>query len=520
MDTNDALKKIVKGAGIASIGLFISKALSYVYRLIIARIGVEQYGIISIALSVFGIFATISLLGISDGVIRFVAFYKGKLNQQRIRGVIISALKITLPFSLVCASLMFFASEWISITFFHNPNLSILLKVFAIGLPFDTLRSILFSSIRAFQKVEYELYGKSLAENLAKVLLTLLAVYLGFGINGAAVSYVTSIFISFILSFYFMEKKVFPIFKASIKPIASSSILLSYSAPLLFTSFIYLIMQWTDTIMLGYFNTAKEVGIYNAAIPLAWLLFFFSSNIRTLFFPVLSELYAQNDTKTFKSVYTSITKWILMINSIIFVFLIVFSKQIISFLFGKAYVNDQVLIFGYSFAISALVLFVIGSGTIIAEFLSPAKEILLVLKKTKLIFLNTTIGSILNIIFNFILIPLYGMIGAAIATGFSYLIIFTLMGVECYTIIKVNPFKRNHFKIIFSIGFILFLILILRLYLVKNILCVIIVCLVLSIVYFGFLFLIKSFEKEDFVIINAVKQKLRFKRLKKKILND
>ena len=96
-DSDIALKKIAKGAGIFSIGLLISKGLAYVYRLIIARIGVEQYGLFSLALAVFGIFITISLLGLSDGVIRFVSFYKGKFDQRRIKGVITSSLKITLP---------------------------------------------------------------------------------------------------------------------------------------------------------------------------------------------------------------------------------------------------------------------------------------------------------------------------------------------------------------------------------------------------------------------------------------
>lgn len=510
-DTNLALKNIAKGAGIFSIGLFISKVLAYAYRLVIARTGVEQYGLISIAMAVFGIFVTFSILGMSEGVTRFVSFYKGRLDQKRIKGVITSALKITLPLSVVGALFLFFTSDWIAITFFHDSSLSILFKIFAFGIPFDVLRSIFFSSIRAFQRVEYEVYAKNVAENVTKIVLTLFLVYAGFGVIGATIAYVASVFVSFILSFYFMEKKVFPILKTKIVSIRSEQMLLSFSIPLLFTGVIYLIIQWTDTLMLGYFKTSAEVGVYNAALPTAMLLYLFPSAIRALFFPVLSEIYAQNKMEIFKSIYSTITKWILIIDSIIFVFLITFSRQIISFLFGEAYVVDQFSFLGYKIAISVFALIILTSGIVLSEFLGPAKDVLLVLKRTKLIFLNTTVGCVFNVVFNFILIPKYGMIGAAIATGFAYLIIFILMWIEAYVITRINPFRKDCLKIVCSSGFILFLILAFKFYTIKNILWLIILSVILSGVYFILLLLTKSFNNEDIAIMDSIRQKLGLK---------
>lgn len=507
--TNIALKKIAKGAGIFSIGLFISKLLAYAYRLIIARIGVEQYGLLSIALAFFNIMIAISLLGMSEGLIRFIAHYKGKEDARRIKGVITSALKITLPLSVIAGLFLFFASEWIAVKFFHNASLSLLLKIFSFCVPFDVLRTIFFSSIKAFQKVEYEVYGKVIAENVTKVGLTLIAVYLGFGVTGAAVAYASSVVISFCFSLYFMEKKVFPVFKTQVTSIRSDKLLLTYSIPLLFTGFVYLIIQWTDTLMLGYFKTSAEVGVYNVALPTAFLLYFFPSAIRTLFFPVLSEIHAQNKIESFKTVYRTVTKWILIIDLIIFVFLISFSRQILSFFFGGAYVVDKFSFLGYAPATSVLALVILTSGTILIEFLGPAKEVLLVLKKTKLIFFNTILGAIFNVVFGLILIPAYGVIGAAIVTSFSYVIIFALMGVEAFIITRINPFKRSYIKIIFSATIILFLVFIFKLYSIQNIIWVTILGLCLSVLYFCLLLFTKSFEREDLLVLNSLQKKLR-----------
>jgi O-antigen/teichoic acid export membrane protein len=43
--------------------------------------------------------ATLSLVGIQNGIVRYVSFYKGKEDKGRIKGTIISATKITLPLS-------------------------------------------------------------------------------------------------------------------------------------------------------------------------------------------------------------------------------------------------------------------------------------------------------------------------------------------------------------------------------------------------------------------------------------
>lgn len=501
------LKKIAKGAGIFSIGLVVSKILTYVYRLIVARVGVEQYGLFSLALAVFGILTTFSMLGMSEGVIRFVSFYKGKADERRIKGTILTALKITVPLSAVFGLLLFLFSDGIAITFFHDLRVSILLEILGFALPLDILRSIFLNSLRAFQRIDYEVYSKSLAEGISKVILTLIAVYLGFGVIGVTFAYLFSIFISFVLSFYFLEKKVFPVLKTKIISLSPYKDLLFYSFPLLLTSFLYLIIQWTDTLMLGYFRTPLEVGIYNAALPTAFLLFLFPSAIRTLFFPVLNELYAQGKQIFFESVYKTVVKWIILVDSILFVFLVIFSKQIISLLFGEAYILDKIILVGKEFSISSLCLIILTSGMIFPEFVVPARDILLVLKKTKFIFVNTIIGTITNILLNYILIPEYGAIGAAIATAFASLLMSILLFIQAYKVTKINPFKISSLKVLVISLFILSLLYILRMYVIRNIFYLIITGLIGLGFYLTLLLLTKSFDKEDLMVLKSIRDK-------------
>jgi hypothetical protein len=96
---------------------------------------------------------------------------------------------------------------------------------------------------------------------------------LGLGVVGAAWGWVLAIIVMPFLAFYFLEKKVFPIFKTKVKAISVDKELFTYSFPLLFAGIAGLVMgwTWTDTLMLGYFTSSTNVGIYNAALPTAQL---------------------------------------------------------------------------------------------------------------------------------------------------------------------------------------------------------------------------------------------------------
>lgn len=121
---NESLRKIAKGAGIGLAGTFIGMALGYLSRMVIARfLGASDYGLISLAFAGMAIAATLSMVGLPAGILRYVSFYKGKKDKGRIKGTIISALKITLPLRLFFAVILFWHASWILIHVFHDANL-------------------------------------------------------------------------------------------------------------------------------------------------------------------------------------------------------------------------------------------------------------------------------------------------------------------------------------------------------------------------------------------------------------
>ena len=308
---NESLRKIAKGAGFVLIGTLIGRAFGYGSRLIIARLGASDYGLVALGFAVMSIAATLSLVGMQSGIIRYVSFYKGKEDKGRIKGTIISALKITLPLSLGFAFILFWYASWISIHVFHDANLAPILRIFAIAVPSFVLAQNLLSATVGFQEMKYRVYTENIFQEPLKLAAIAILLLLGFGVVGAAWGWVLAIIVMPFLAFYFSEKKVFPIFKTKVKAISVDKELFSFSFPLLFAGIAGLVMGWTDTLMLGYFASSADVGIYNAALPTAQLIRAIPAAFAAIFFPVISELYARNKIEDLRRTYSVVTKWML-----------------------------------------------------------------------------------------------------------------------------------------------------------------------------------------------------------------
>jgi len=496
-DIDNSLKVIAKGGIILLAGASISKILGYIYRIIVANMGSEYYGLISLGLAFLGILTTISLLGLNNAVLRYIPFFRGKDDYSRIKGTIIYTLKTTLIISILISFVLFFFLDSIAINIFHNADLGIVLKILVFVIPLGVINNILYMVFKGFEKVKYEVYTKNILENVVKIIFTLIVIlFFTDKIIGLSLAIVISTVLTTIFGFYLMEKKVFSILKTKIQSQYLNKELLLYSFPLLLTSVFPLIFNWFDSIMLGYFKDVSTVGIYNAAMPTAQLLYLIPYSLSGLFIPVLTKLYSQNKQFLFNRIYQILNKWILLLNLLIFGLFLLFSKTILS-VFGQEYIQ------------ASTVLIILSIGFILNYSLINSTHLFMIHKKSKVILINSLIVSILSIILNIILIPPYGIVGAAIATAITQIILRGLFIIESYILFKLNPFSLRNIPVMLS-----FLVTLLVFYFItkisypQNIYYSIPYAISFALVYLLLLFITRSFEKEDKMILRTIKNKI------------
>jgi O-antigen/teichoic acid export membrane protein len=495
---NESLRKIAKGAGIGFIGAFIGMAFGYFSRIVIARfLGPGDYGLITLGIAGMSIAATLSLLGLPSGIQRFVSFYKGKGDEGKIKGTILGALTISFPLSLFLAILIFIGADWVSIHVFHEPHLTPVLKIFALAIPFSVCAQNLVSSTIGFQDLRYKVYVNDLFQNTFKLVAIVTLFLLEFGVFGAVWGWVLAIILTPFLALYFLDKKLFPVFKSKIKSVHVEKELFSFSWPLIFVSAAGLIIGWTDTLMLGYFSNASDVGIYNVALPTAMLVMNVTVAFSMIFLPVASELYARNKIDDLRKAYSAVTKWVFSLTLPIFLLMALFSKSIIQIIFGSEY------IFG------AMALSILVAGFFIDSATGPVAHITLIYGRTKINMGCSFIGAGTNFTLNFLLIPIYGIEGAAIATASSYILMKIALMISAYRISGMQPYKLSYFKpFIASVIAVMIVYVLTKYFIGVSFLVLAVMFFVFLLLYFFLLLLFKSFEKEDLMIMRAIDERL------------
>jgi O-antigen/teichoic acid export membrane protein len=415
-----ALNALAKGAGVTAIGMAISKVLTYLYRVIIARgVGPNAYGQLSLALMIIGIATTLSYLSVGSGLKKFIPEFRSRDDKASIRGIVISALQMTFPVSLIIFGVVFFGADIIAVRAFDNPELIPLIKVLSLTIPIGQLSSVFIDTTVAFNKIIYKTITVRILQNIVQVLVTLGLLLMSYEVISAAWGWVAGATLSLILSFYFMEKKIGPILFSKTETEYHRTKLLRYSAPLLLSGMIGTIMGWADTGLLGYYMTDFEVGLYNAALPTALLIVLPHQAIGSLAVTSFSELKERNEKSIEESLKTA-TFWIYSLVFPTFLVLLLFSEQLLKLLWGSQYTQASVA------------LSILAGGYLIDAMAGRVGSFLKAKGYTRYILYNNLLALALNLVLNIILIPIYGIIGAAIATASSTILSNLLMAGEVW----------------------------------------------------------------------------------------
>lgn len=426
------LTRIAKGASISFVGKIFDGSFRYLYLIIVAKIlGVESFGVFMLGLTIITIAGIISRLGLEIGVVRYVSLYNGIKDKARIKGTIVQSLKCSFVTSALVGVVLFFTAELLSVKMFKKPELEPIIKLLSFSIPFLSTALVALACTQGFQIMKYMVYGKNIFWPLSNILLVISLSWAGLKLRGVAIAYVMSVFLTCILSVYFLTRSLLSI--RHVVAIRETKKLLRFSIPLLTVAFFGFLILWTDTLMLGAFRSSEEVGIYNVAIRTALLIFMILASFNSIFAPVVANLYNKGEMQKLSGLLKSVTKWTFTICLPIFLLMALLSKEIMA-------------IFGQEFVGGCTPFIILAFAQLVNAGMGPVGLTLTMSGKQDLMMYNTFGICLVNGLLNYLLIPSFGMTGASIASGLS-LIIFNIVTLsEVYALLKMHPYSRKFFK--------------------------------------------------------------------------
>lgn len=179
--------------------------------------------------------------------------------------------------------------------------------------------------------------------------------------------------------------------------------------PLALVSGLQMINNHADVIMLGFLREDAEVGVYRVTVQVATLVVFALQSANLVLQPHFARLYSQGELEQLQKLVTYSARLILFM-AILLVIPIAFSGELILSVF-----------FGEEYGVGALTLSVLAIGQLFNAAMGSVGVLLNMTGHERETLRGVGIAAICNIFLNALLIPFYGMEGAAVATSITLL---------------------------------------------------------------------------------------------------
>lgn len=428
------LKIVLKGSGIAFVGRIGVMLLNVLFHLVLARaLGAVVVGNISIGITVINLASVVVLFGLHRGVLRFVAHYAGLKDQARIAGTLVSALRVFSVTAVIVTTIILVSSSFIAEIVFDKPELSQIFSILAFSIPFLSLSKIMSSYLQALRRINskilIDLLGPLL--NISGIIFVLYLVMIrerGIVVVLAGSSVITAMLACLLTWRHYPLRG-----KKAEKPILQTRVMIEFSWPLLLTAILSTANAQSETLVLGALTTSDQVGIYFVAFKAISLITIFLTAFNVIFAPMISDLYSKGKLGEMDHLYKTITRWAFTASLPIFLIIFIWSSEVLN-------------LFGLEFMAGSGVLRVLAASQILWVLSGPSGWMLTMTGHPRFNLLNMVLTLSIALGLDFILIPRYGAMGAAIGGAASIIIVNIVRLVGVYGLLRMQPYTRSYFK--------------------------------------------------------------------------
>ena len=393
-----AYSKFTKDTLLAGIAYSVSALSGLVLLPILSKtLGAEAYGIWSQIQVTIPLLMLLTSLQLGFAMTRFLA---AKTDKGKISAGFFSILAVTSLTSILFSILMFVFAEPFAAAVFGGAEAAPFVRLAAFLVLLTTIDQTIIDYFVAFrQMVKYSIF--IIAQVAGEVALIAYLVFSGFGLYGAISALLVIRAILFVIGFLVVKPQI----RFSSPRLSAIKPYLSFSLPLLPVALGWWVYSLSDRYIIGYFLGIKAVGVYSAAYNLGGVAAFFFSPLAIILLPAITYLYENNKIQEVKT-HLKYSLKLYLIFAIPAVFgLSILAKPLLATLATAEFAAAAFWII----PIVALATALLGASGVISR-------VLMLFKRTRIIGLIDGACAILNVVMNIILVPVMGILGAAIST--------------------------------------------------------------------------------------------------------
>ena len=408
---------------------FIYQALGAVVafgsQILIARmVGVELFGLYTLGISWLTMSGIFSKLGLDAGVVRFMPKFLVDKNYQALISYYKKSYKIIIGSSLLIAIILISVVQLNILSL--NPAKTLIITLMLLALPFRSLLDLNNSYFQVNKKFGWAITPRSVFLPLLFIVVIAIFYSLKYEINPhvIAYAYIAISAMVFIVSALKLRQETRQLPKEgeniNFKSIFKVCVVLSLVNGV---SFFYKEM---DVLMLGFLSTEESLGWYGAMIKITLLLNIVLNAVNLVVAPDIAKHYKAQNRKALQTLLSRTSKLLLAVSVVIAIVIVALGKWVLG-LFGPSYVAMYIP------------LLILSGGQLFNTITGPVGFLLSMTNYERELFIITVISLMINFGLNLYLIPLYDVMGAAIATAISIVLRNLIVTIYARVKLKIKP---------------------------------------------------------------------------------
>jgi len=408
-------REVARGSFWSLFGSILIKLVSFVYLILIARAASQDdVGLFYLSLSIVSIVTVFSDVGIANALLRYVPYFEARNEDGKAKSLLNWSYVILAFTGVVLTALLWWQADSIG-AIYHSAVLPDAIRLISGYILLNNIFRLHFTYLQARADIRSSQYVQNL-QNVFKLALTALL----FWFYGASVITLTAAFLLSYLLTITVSWLRWPVVRWSTGDSASLSRdeLLREIAPvgimIAVVQSLSVILSSADRLMLGYLANPSQaiamVAVYSMATTLSSVLLVFPGAIGSIFLPVVSRLAGKNDLGRMRAIMETAQRWSLFVTLPFAIVLMSFPAEILRVFYGS----------GYTGGAAALAIFTFGLVLLTISYVTS-----LALAAMRLVRLELNISAVMcvvNVLLNILLIPPFGIEGAAVASAASFAI--------------------------------------------------------------------------------------------------
>lgn len=399
-----ATRRIIGGLGVVGFAQLLVRGRGVLLIPILARgLGAYEYGIWILVVSIVSLTSIVTMLGLPQALERFLAGTSKPDNQRE--DFLSSLALVSLTTGIVSLAVVASAGVW-AVAGLSQPGLTPLFRLGAwilLATALNQVALMFFQSQREMRMVS----GFSVVTGLGELLLSALAVQAGYGLYGALLALFVARGATTAVALGLIISRV----GVATPRLVHMRAYLAFGIPTIAMELMYLIVETSDRYFVGFYGSPTQVGIYSAAYALASVLVFLRRPFMAVLPPFVYQFWDREDYPTVARYLDASLRSYLILAVPMAVGISMLARPALSIL-----ANPEFAVKGspvVPIVVAAMFCYGLSGITGLVFWLE---------KKSRELSVVWAVAAACNTLLNVLLIPRWGIVGAAVATLVSYAI--------------------------------------------------------------------------------------------------